>query len=138
MQQYMLVSHVKVNKSFFSQKKENFMYVLLRWIAFALVIMLTAWIIPGITVENFWAALIVAVVLGIINAFIKPALQLITLPINILTLGIFGLILNALLLMFAGWVSPGFEVDGFLSAFIGSIVISLLSLGINLIDKQNA
>ena len=114
------------------------MYVLLRWIAFALVIMFTAWVIPGITVENFWAALIVAVVLGIINAFIKPALQLITLPINILTLGIFGLILNALLLMFAGWVSPGFDVDGFLSAFIGSIVISLLSLGINLIDKQNA
>ena len=68
----------------------------------------------------------------------RKLLQLITLPINILTLGIFGLILNALLLMFAGWVSPGFEVDGFLSAFIGSIVISLLSLGINLIDKQNA
>ncbi len=118
------------------QEGDVFMYVLLRWIAFALVIMFTAWIIPGISVENFWAALIVAVVLGIINAFIKPALQLVTLPINVLTLGIFGLILNALLLMFAGWVSPGFEVDGFLSAFFGSIVISLLSLGINMIDKR--
>ena len=118
------------------QEGDVFMYVLLRWIAFALVIMFTAWIIPGISVENFWEALIVAVVLGIINAFIKPALQLVTLPINVLTLGIFGLILNALLLMFAGWVSPGFEVDGFLSAFFGSIVISLLSLGINMIDKR--
>lgn len=113
------------------------MYVILRWIAFALVIMFTAWVIPGITVENFWAALIVALVLGVINAFIKPVLQLITLPINVLTLGIFGLVLNALMLMFAGWLSPGFEVDGFLSAFIGSIIISLLSLGINMIDKKD-
>ena len=119
-------------------KKGDVMYVILRWIAFALVIMFTAWIIPGITVENFWAALIVAVVLGIINAFIKPALQLITMPINILTLGIFGLIINALLLMFAGWISPGFAVNGFLSAFLGSIVISLLSLGINQIDTRTA
>ncbi len=113
------------------------MYVILRWIAFALVIMFTAWVIPGITVENFWAALIVALVLGVINAFIKPVLQLITLPINVLTLGIFGLVLNALMLMFAGWLSPGFEVDGFLSAFIGSIIISLLSLGINMIDRKD-
>ena len=113
------------------------MYVILRWIAFALVIMFTAWVIPGITVENFWAALIVALVLGVINAFIKPVLQLITLPINVLTLGIFGLVLNALMLMFAGWLSPGFEVDGFLRAFIGSIIISLLSLGINMIDRKD-
>lgn len=113
------------------------MYVILRWIAFALVIMFTAWVIPGITVENFWAALIVALVLGVINAFIKPVLQLITLPINVLTLGIFGLVLNALMLMFAGWLSPGFEVDGFLSAFIGSVIISLLSLGINMIDRKD-
>ena len=113
------------------------MYVILRWIAFALVIMFTAWVIPGITVENFWAALIVALVLGVINAFIKPVLQLITLPINVLTLGIFGLVLNALMLIFAGWLSPGFEVDGFLSAFIGSIIISLLSLGINMIDRKD-
>ena len=113
------------------------MYVILRWIAFALVIMFTAWVIPGITVENFWAALIVALVLGVINAFIKPVFQLITLPINVLTLGIFGLVLNALMLIFAGWLSPGFEVDGFLSAFIGSIIISLLSLGINMIDRKD-
>ena len=113
------------------------MYVILRWIAFALVIMFTAWVIPGITVENFWAALIVALVLGVINAFIKPVLQLITLPINVLTLGIFGLVLNALMLMFAGWLSPGFEVDGFFCSFIGSIIISLLSLGINMIDRKD-
>lgn len=112
------------------------MYVILRWIAFALVIMFAAWVIPGISVENFWAALVVAVVLGVINAFIKPVLQLITMPINILTLGIFGLVINAILLMFAGWVSPGFTVNGFLSAFLGSIVISLLSLGINQMDSR--
>lgn len=105
--------------------------LLLKWIAFALIIMFTAWVIPGISVENFVSAMIVAVVIGIINAVLKPLLQLVTLPINILTLGIFGLILNALLLMFAGYVAPGFEVHGFLSALFGSILISFLSIGVN-------
>lgn len=113
------------------------MYVLIRWVVFALIIMFTAWIIPGISVSSFWAAMLVAVIIGLINAFLKPVLQAVTLPINLVTLGVFGLILNALLLMLAGYITPGFTVSGFWSAFFGSIIISLLSLGVNKIDERD-
>lgn len=112
------------------------MYLIIRWICFALAIIFTAWIIPGIGVENFVSALIVAVVLGLINISIKPILNLITMPINLVTLGLFSLVINALLLMFAGYITPGFAVDGFWSAFFGSIILSLLSLGISQIGND--
>ena len=104
--------------------------ILLRWVLFALAIILTAWIIPGIRVENFLSAMFVCIILALINTFIKPLLQVITLPINVMTLGIFSLVLNALLLMLAGWITPGFEVDGFLNALFGSILLSLFAMGI--------
>lgn len=110
------------------------MYTVLRWILYALAIMLVAWLIPGIGVEGFMSALIVAVVMGIINAVIKPVINLVTLPVNIFTLGIFGLIINALLFWLAGAIVPGFEVNGFLSALLGSLVLSALGLAINRID----
>lgn len=104
---------------------------ILRWIAFALAIIFVAWIVPGISVDNFLSAMLVCVVLALINTFIKPLLQLISFPITILTLGLFTFVINALLLMFAGYITPGFEVEGFISALFGSILLSLLSLGIN-------
>ena len=73
----------------------------------------------------------VVVIIALINTFIKPLLQIITLPINILTLGLFSFVINALLLMLAGYITPGFEVEGFLSALLGSIVLSLFALGIS-------
>ena len=112
--------------------------MLIKWVFFALALMLTAWLIPGISVSSIWAAMLACVIIAVINIFVKPVLQLLTLPINIVTIGLFTLVINALLFMFAAYLVPGIELDGFLSAFIGSIVISLLSLGINLIDKQNA
>ncbi|MBE7713207.1 MAG: phage holin family protein [Cyanobacteria bacterium SIG26] len=105
--------------------------MILRWIVFALAIIFVAWIIPGISVDNFLSAMLVCIVLALINAFIKPLLQIISLPINILTLGLFTLVINALLMMFAGYITPGFEVEGFVSALLGSILLSLLSIGIN-------
>lgn len=107
------------------------MYLFLRWIGFAIVIMFIAWVVPGISVANFFSAMLVAAVIALINIFVKPALILITLPINILTLGLFTLVINALLFMFAGFVAPGFEVDGFFSAFIGALLLSILSVGLN-------
>lgn len=107
------------------------MYLFLRWVGFALVIMFISWVVPGISVESFFSALLVAVIIALINVFVKPALLLITLPINIVTLGLFTLIINALLFMFAGYIAPGFEVDGFLSAFIGALLLSILSVGLN-------
>ena len=73
----------------------------------------------------------VCIIIALINTFIKPLLQLITLPINILTLGLFSLVINALMLMLAGWIAPGFEVEGFLSALFGSLLLSLFTLGVS-------
>lgn len=105
--------------------------VLIRWVLYALVIVFISWIIPGIEVDNFLSALLVCVILALINAFIKPLIQIITLPVNIITLGLFSFVINALLLMLAGMITPGFEVESFLSALFGSIVLSLFAVGIS-------
>lgn len=107
------------------------MFLLLRWILFALAVVFTAWLVPGISVENFQSAMLVTVIIALINIFVRPLIVFITLPINILTLGIFTLVINSLLLMLAGYLSPGFEVDGFLPALLGSIVLAFLALIIN-------
>ena len=107
------------------------MTLFLRWVMFALSIIFVSWIVPGIEVSGFVHAMLVVIIIALINTFIKPFLQIITLPINIVTLGLFSLVINALLLMLASFLSPGFEVEGFLSAFIGSIILSLFTLGIN-------
>ena len=104
---------------------------LIRWVCYALALIFTAWIIPGIEVSSFLTAMFACVIIALINSFIKPVLELITLPINILTIGLFSFVLNALLFMLAGWLTPGLEVEGFLSALVGSIVFSLISLGIS-------
>ena len=112
------------------------MKLLIKWICYALAIVFIAWLLPGIEVSDFISALLVAVVLGLINVFLKPLLFIITLPINIITLGLFSLIINAFLLWLAGYVSPGFEVDGFWSALFGSIILSVLSTAINSMSKD--
>lgn len=113
------------------------MYLFLRWIGFALVILFISWVVPGISVDGFLNALIVAIVIAIINVFIKPILVLVTLPINILTLGLFTLIINAFLFNFAGVITPGFEVENFLSAFVGALLLSILSIGLNSIGPDS-
>lgn len=97
---------------------------LLKWILYAGVVVFTAWLVPGISVENFISAMGVCVIIALINIFIKPLLQFISLPVTFLTLGLFTFVINALLLMLAGFFAPGFEVEGFLSALLGSIVLS--------------
>lgn len=111
------------------------MYVILRWVLFTLLIMFTAYIIPDISVDGFISAFVLALLIGFINTFIKPFFALITLPVNFLTLGIFGLILNALLLMAAGFVASGVSIKGFLPAFLGSLVISFFGSMISQIGK---
>ena len=114
------------------------MILLLRWILFTLAIMFVAWLVPGIGVENFQSAMLVTVIMALINIFIRPLIVFITLPINILTLGIFTLVFNALLFMLAGYLAPGFFVDGFLPAFLGSVVLSFLGLIINMVTIPKA
>ena len=98
-------------------------------------LLVTAYIIPGFVVADLQSAAIAAVIIGVINTFIKPLLQFITLPITILTLGIFSLILNVILLMAAAEITPGFSIDSFFTAVIGSIVLSLVSSFLGLLTK---
>lgn len=105
--------------------------ILVRWICFALALIFTAWVIPGIEVSSFWSAMFACIIIALINTFIKPLLEVITFPINFITVGLFSLVINALLLMLAGWITPGLEVEGFWSALFGSIVLSLFSIGIS-------
>lgn len=105
--------------------------ILVRWICYALAIIFTAWVIPGIEVSSIFSAMFACIMIALINAFIKPALLIVTLPINLITIGLFSLVINAFLLMLAGWLTPGLEVEGFFSAFFGSIILSLFSLGIS-------
>ena len=81
--------------------------ILVRWICFALALIFTAWVIPGIEVSSFLSAMFACVIIALINTFVKPVLQLVTLPINFLTVGLFSFVLNALLLMLAGWDYTG-------------------------------
>jgi putative membrane protein len=97
--------------------------------AFAVIV--SAYVLPGVTLSGFWAALLAALVLGLINVFIKPLLIIFTLPINILTLGLFTLVINALVIMMASGITPGFKVDGFWNALLFSIVLSIVLYLIN-------
>jgi putative membrane protein len=103
------------------------MRLLIHWLLSALAVYIVAHIVPGISVSGLTAALIAALVIGLINATLGLLLKVVTFPLTILTLGLFWLVINALMLELASAFVPGFEVRGFLSAFIGSILISLVS-----------
>jgi len=103
----------------------------IRWILLALSLILVAWIVPGIAINGFFAALLAALVIGIVNILIRPIVVALTLPINLLTLGLFTFVINALLLMLVAAIVPGFTVAGFGAALIGSILLSILSVVIN-------
>ena len=101
--------------------------LLLVWILNAVALLIVAYILPGITVASFGSALIAALVLGLLNAVVKPVLVLLTLPLTIVTLGLFLLVLNALVFWLAGSILKGFQVEGFWWAVIGAIVYSIVS-----------
>lgn len=103
------------------------MQLLLNWILSAVVIAVAAFILPGVTVDNVAALLVAAVVLGVINAIIKPIVLLLTLPLNILTFGLLTFVINALLVLLASAIVPGFTVTGFWWALLFSIVVSLIT-----------
>lgn len=89
--------------------------------------MAAAYLLPGVHVTNFFSALITALVLGIVNVFLKPLLILLTLPINILTLGLFTLVINAFLVMLADLIVPGFRVDSFWWALLFGLVLWVIN-----------
>ncbi|HXV19408.1 MAG TPA: phage holin family protein [Desulfuromonadales bacterium] len=102
------------------------MNFLLQWLVSGLAIIITAYLLPGVRVAGFFAALVTALILGLINAFIRPVLILLTLPLNILTLGLFTLVINALLIMLAAAIVPGFSVQGFWWALLFGLVLAVI------------
>jgi len=103
------------------------MGLILVWILNAVALLIVAYILPGISVASFGAALIAALVLGLLNTLVKPVLVLLTLPITVVTLGLFLLVLNALVFWFAGSILKGFQVAGFWWALGGAIIYSIVS-----------
>ncbi len=103
------------------------------WIISALALLVVSRYVPGFHVNSFTTALVVAIGLGIINALIKPIILILTLPINILTLGLFTFVINALLLLLVAKLVPGFTIDGFIPALIGAVVLWLISTIVHLV-----
>jgi putative membrane protein len=102
------------------------MKFILKWLIGAVAVLGAAYIVPGITVSSFYIALIVAFVWGFVSFFIKPIVQILALPITILTLGLFSLVINGLLFWFVATFIDGFDVAGFVPAVLGAFVVSIL------------
>jgi putative membrane protein len=103
------------------------MSFLFHWLIRALAIVITAYLLPGVRLSGFFAALVTALVLGLINTFIKPLLLLLTLPLNILTLGLLTFVINALLILLTSSLVPGFAVSGFGWALLFSMVLAIIN-----------
>lgn len=99
---------------------------LVHWILASLCLVITAYIVPGFTVSSIWSALFAAVVLGVLNVLVWPALALLTLPFTVLTFGLFLLVLNGVILKFGAALVPGFSITGFSPAFFGAIVLTFV------------
>jgi putative membrane protein len=102
--------------------------LLLRWLLSALALLAVAYVYPGVKVESFFAAAVAALALGLVNALVRPILVILTLPVTIVTLGLFLFVINALLFWLVAEIVKGFSVQGFFAAFIGSILYSLITI----------
>ncbi len=117
--------------------------LLIRWLITTLALVVAAWLVPGIRVEgNAWLVfLVTALVLGLLNAFLRPLLKLLSCPLIIVTLGLFVLVINGLMLWLAsaiavGWFRVGFHVDGFWAAFWGALIVSIVSVLLSLFIRE--
>ncbi len=109
----------------------SLMKIIVRWLLLAAALLLVAQLYPGVVVASFGSALIAAFVLGLFNTLLRPILVLLTLPVTILTLGLFLFVINALMFYFAASVLQGFHVAGFVAALIGSLLYSVCGLVID-------
>ncbi len=114
------------------------MSLLLRLLLNALGVILVSYIVPGVHVSGFFTALITAFVIGLINAVIRPVLLILSLPINILTLGLFTLVINALMFWLASALVPGFQIAGFGAALIGALVFWIISWATNVLVREQS
>ena len=104
---------------------------MVRWLVVSFAVVVAAWLVPGIGYSSFGAVLLFALILAFVNAFVRPVLAFLSCPLIVLTLGLFVLVINALMLMLAGWFAGvagiGVTVEGFWSAFWGALIISIFS-----------
>lgn len=113
-------------------------YLLTRYLLFVLSVLVVSEFVPGVVVDGLATALIVALLMGLINVTLKPILLVLTLPITILTLGLFAFVLNALLLWFVASFVEGFAIDGFFAAFIAALLIAVINwLGSKLLKGES-
>ncbi|WP_009632921.1 phage holin family protein [Synechocystis sp. PCC 7509] len=106
---------------------------LITWLIATVALMVTAYIVPGFFVANIISAAIASVILGLVNAIIKPLLVVLTLPLTLLTFGLFLFVINAIVILLAGRLTPGFVVSGFVPALVGSIVLTLITSGLTML-----
>jgi putative membrane protein len=107
------------------------MKIIVRWLLLAAALLLVAHLYPGVSVTSFGTAMIAAFVLGLLNTLLRPILVLLTLPVTLLTLGLFLFVINALMFYFAAQMLSGFQVAGFMAALIGSLIYSLCGMVID-------
>jgi putative membrane protein len=118
------------------EPKRNGLLNALIWISVNVIaLLIVEYILPGFTITNLWNAIVAAIIIGVINTYIRPILQLIALPLSILTLGIFAFLINVFLLMFASWIVPGFEITDFWTAVLASILLTLIGWFFRKISK---
>ena len=107
------------------------MKIIVRWLLLAAALLLVAYLYPGVTIKSFGSAMIAAFVLGLFNTLLRPILVLLTLPVTLITLGLFLFVINALMFYFAASVLAGFQVSGFVAALVGSLLYSLCGMVID-------
>ena len=103
------------------------MRLIMNWLIYTLAITITAYILPGVEVSGLWVALLTALVLGLVNAVLRPLLVFFTLPLTLLTLGLFVLVINAVLVLLASKIVPGFYVSGFWWALGFSLIVTIIN-----------
>jgi putative membrane protein len=113
------------------------MALLVQWLLYAIALMAVSRIVPGFHVAGLWPALIASLVIGLLNATVGLFLKIITFPISILTLGLFLLVINGLMILLASSIVRGFQVRGFVPAFWGAIVLALLGMLIKAVVKDS-
>ncbi|MDE2299735.1 MAG: phage holin family protein [Burkholderiales bacterium] len=112
------------------------MKIIVRWLLLAAALLLVAYLYPGVSIKSFGSAMLAAFVLGLFNTLLRPILVLLTLPVTLITLGLFLFVINALLFWWAGSILAGFHVTGFAAALIGSLLYSACGMVIDAAVEQ--
>ncbi|GAB3658442.1 phage holin family protein [Echinicola sediminis] len=121
-----------------SKSGTGFGNILIQLVVAGLAVIITSYLLPGVKVESFWIAIVIAAVISLLNFTIKPILVILTIPITVFTLGLFLLVINALIIMLAAGIVPGFEVNGFWWALFFSLILSIINavFGVSLFENN--